>query len=654
MIGAPLWSVVEAAEEQEGELVTVLLNEFEKPARCVIPLLTITLPPTTTTLQFSPDATELSDAEHVAVPGVAFHLNLDDPPDTPDDDTTHIRHDATDTRAESRVSFPSLTGEIRSIEAVRLYVRAITNQNASFEDDGSWIFALRVNGTNYFKDGLATESESERFFNNSYRTQVYEYTTNPDTGLAWARTEVDALQASIISQPDAVGDVFGQHFTQVYIEVDVTSSDIGRYSNETVNSKSEGVFEGKVLTWGRIANSVLNKQNGIESSKTSVTIADYDRSWSQLVASTNPIELRGSVVTIRLASPDVTDKSAWSTRFTGILKSWNEIKPDIWKLNFAPNDDSMLSTVPKIKITEFDFESADAKIYDNYAPLIYGTHDSENITDDGMVQCYRVDTVNNIYLISLGVCKTILRIYAQKNNETPILLTEGVAADQWQRVANLDSLINGRQWTLIEFPAGFSTLDPQEDAFTADVEGYEETGDGTGLLLTNGAEQLKHLYVNFGFGDYSSGLWLADSTAPVDVNKFNAARDFLNSLGQSNSRYIGGKGSATKVKDEINRFNKNVEMKAFWTGEGNLAIAANDHTTPDVLAPRQVILDGLHDLSDPSFNFDDSQLLSRILVSYIHQQDGGSFLANIEISDLTVVEGKTESLQAFWLPSEIP
>lgn len=653
MFGAPLWSVV-AAEEQDGELAASLLNEFTKPARCVLPLLTITLPPTTSTISLSPDATELSDANHAAVPGVAFHLNLDDPPDTPDDDTTYVRHATTDVRAESRMSFPALTGEIRTIEAVRLYVRAITNQNVSFEDDGSWIFALRSNGTNYFKEGLATEADAERFFNNTYRTQVYEYTLNPDTDIAWTRSEVDAIQASFISQPDAVGDLNGQRFTQVYLEVDVTSGDIGRYSSETVNSKTEGLFEGKVLSWGKISNSVLNKQNGIESSKTSVTIADHDLSWSRLVASTNPIALRGSAVTIRLAAPAPVPKAAWSTRFTGILKSWNEIKPNIWKLNLAPDDDVMDSTIPKIKITEFDFENADPKIYDNYAPLIYGTHDSENITDDGMVQCYRVDTVNNIYLISLGVCKTILRVYAQKNNEAPIPVVEGVGADQWQRVSNLDSLINGRQWTLIQFPAGFSTLDPQEDAITADVEGYEDVGDGTGLLLTNGSDQLKHLLVNYGFGDHSSGLWLADSTAPVDVDKFSETRDFLNSLGQSNSRYIGGKGSATKVKDETNRFTKNVELKSFWTGEGKIAIKVNDHTTLDVLEDRQVVLDGLHDLNDPSFNFDDSQLLSRILVSYIHQQDGGKFLANIEISDLTVIEGKTESLQAFWLPSEIP
>lgn len=654
MFGAPLWSVVETAEEQEGELSAPLLNEFEKPARCVIPLLTIELPPKTTTIQLSPDATELTDAEHIAVPGVALHLNLDDPPNSPDDDTTHVRHDAVDTRAESRVSFPALVGEIRTIESVRLYVRAITNRASALEDDGSWIFALHVSATNYFKEGLTVEAEAERFFNNSYRTQVYEYKTNPATGLAWTRSEVDAVQASIISQPDAVGDVFGQHFTQVYLEIDVTSSDIGRYSNETVNSKSEGVFQGKVLTWGAISTSVLNKQNGIEFSKTSVTINDSDGSWALLVASTNPIALRGSPVKIRLASPDVKDKTRWSTRFTGILKSWDEVKPDVWKLNFAPDDDSMDSTLPKIKITEFDFENADAKLYDNYAPLIYGSHDSLNITDDGMVQCYRVDTLNNRYMISLGVCKTILRVYAQKNNEAPILLTEGVAADNWQRMTNVDSLFNGRQWTLIEFPAGFSTINPQEFAITADVEGYEEVGDGTGLLISNGAEQFKHLFVNFADGDYSSGPWLADSTAPIDVDKFNEARDFLNSLGQSNSRYIGGKGTATKVKDETNRFTKNVELKSFWTGEGKLAIKANDHTTPDVLEDRQVILDGLHDLKDPSYKFDDAQLLQRVLMSYIHQQDGGKFLANIEIADLTVAEGKAEPIQAFWLPSEIP
>ena len=271
-----------------------------------------------------------------------------------------------------------------------------------------------------------------------------------------------------------------------------------------------------------------------------------------------------------------------------------------------------------------------------------------------MVQLYRVDTVNNIFMISFGRCLDILRVYAQLNNEAPVVLDEGTGADEWQRVSDVFSLRNGRLWTLVEFPGGFSAVDPAEWAFTADVEGFETIGDGTGVLIENPANMILHLITNFIFGEWSSGLWFDSADFKIDVDKFITTGDFLNSLGQASSRYVGGKGTATKAKDEINRFTKNLELKVFWTSEGKIAILPNDHTTVDVLAEDTTLDDGLHDLNDPSYTFDDSNLTSRIFVSYIHQQDSGKFLANIEVQDFGASEGEQDSLQAFWLPSALP
>jgi hypothetical protein len=662
MFGAAWIATPSAAVLREGELSDELLAQLESRSRVVVPLVRISFPPIPETLQFSPDATELADSGHTVQGAATIAETIDDPPDTPDDDTTYTRSTTNNDFAESRVSFPNLPEGILSILAVRLFCRGKANfLSANFYDDGPWTFGLRIDGTNYISPGVASSTDEEdRFHHTSYKTHPIEFELNPETGLAWTVSEVDALQGVLITQPDGVGDFSGQRITQMYLEVDVTTEEIGQYSSETINSRSEGLYEGKIVNFERISRSVMNKKNSLESTSAGITIADGpDRKFAKFLASARGKQFRDSAVDIRLASPEVTDKTAWKTVFDGVVKSWVEIKPNEWRMKFSAQDDPMLAKIPKVKISEPDFPNADPKLYDNFAPIIYGRHSSFNITDDGMVQLYRVDTSggttgDNTFLVSFGRCLDILRIYAQKNNEAPVVLTEGTGADEWQRVSDTLALINGRQWTLIHFPGGFSTVDPSEWAFTADIEGFETIGDGTGVLIENPANQILHLVTNFVFGEWTSGLWLDPVDFPIDVDKFVETGDFLNELGQASSRYVGGKGSATKAKDEINRFTKNLELKVFWTSEGKLAILPNDHTTVDVLAEQTILDDGLHDLNDPDFSFDDSGLINRVFVSYIHQQDGGKFLANLEVQDFAVEEGEQESLQAFWLPSTLP
>ncbi len=652
MFGAPLFSNPDPIS-RPGELALDFLTELQKPSRAVVSLLTIAFPPDDSVLRLLPNETTLDAAEHSPTGAATLHEALDDPFGTPDDDTSYVEHDTANTRGESRIGFDNVPEGIVDVLAVRLICRANAQaQTTALENDGSWMLALRVGTTNYFRDAVSDETQAERWFNNVYRSMVIEFETNPDTGVAWVPADLNTVEGVIIGQPDALGDSNGQRWTQMYLEADVTAESVGQFSDETVNSRSEGLFEGKVLGWKIISRSVMGKNNSLEGTSAGAVIADTDKNLSKLIARSGP-DLRGSAVTIRLASPDIT-KADWKTVFTGIVKSWKGRGPNAWDFTFAPEDDQFESKIAKKKINEFDFQDAESKLYDKFAPIIYGKHNSTNISDDGMVQLYRVDMVNNRYLACFGRALAVNNIYAQKNNELPIPVVEGVGADQWQRISDLDSLINGSQWTLIEFPGGFSALDPQEFAFTADVDGYDTVGDGTVTLIINPAEMVKHLLVNFVFNDYQSGLWFADSTAPIDLVKFQTSIDFLNSLGQSSSRYIGGGGNATKAKEELNRFVKNLELKIFWTAEGKIALLPNNHLTKDVFAPRELILEGLDDLEDPEFTFDDGGILGRVLVSYIHQQDGGQFLANIEISDLTIDNAKLEHIQAFWLPSSLP
>lgn len=629
-----------------------MLAEFQKTNGEFYKRLTVNFPKTTELITLIPDATELDDTNHLPVGAGTIHEALDDPPATPDDGTTHVRQDAAAARAESRVSFPALPSFVVDIEEVRVYCRAKSNANAGAEDDGAWLFAAHVNATNYFgsvKDKL--------FFNPEFQTMSIIFDKSPDTNAAWTVAEVDAIQVSIISQPDSLGDIFGQQFTQVYVEVKVTRSTTGRYSDVTINSKADGLFEAKVTRWGEVSYSVVGSSNAIQRPKARVSLADTEEDLNTLFAGAGVDEVRRSTATIEYVSPNVP-KTSWWTVFTGVLDSWDEVQPHEWDLGFIEDDSSLEGDVPNAKINEIDFPDADPKEYDKFVQFVYGRHISEGLTDDGMVLCPNVDSIKFRRLIAQHIVTSIPKVYSKGNTEDPaIVRIEGTTAGnattaQYQVIT---PVIGGKQYTLLEFNLTGASAD-EKDKFNeltiaADVNGVEDVGDGTGFLITNPATMFKHLFVNHVANEYGSGKWLPDSAAPVDTVIFEETRVLLNLLGQDSSRIIGGTGNAATGRRELNGFCSDLNLRPFWTEDGKLAVLANVPFSLTVYLDDPWFRQGLHDVEMPVFRYDSSDLFDRVLVSHLHQHNGNAFLANVEIRDFEVAEKNAQSFRSFWLPS---
>lgn len=626
-----------------------MLAEFEKPGGEYYKRLTINFPQSTEVVTLQPDATELADTNHAPVTAGTIHEALDDPPATPNDDTDYVRHDANDTSAESYVSFPSLPSWVVEVKQVRVYCRARSNVNVDAnEDDGGWYFAARVNSTNYFG-----AIEHKRFFNPAYQTMVIKFDQNPDTDADWTVTDVNALQVAILSQPDGFGDAFGIRFTQVYVEVEATREQVGRYSDVTLNSRSDGLYQSKVTRWGSVSYSVAGTSGAIQRPSFKCSLADVDEDLSQLFAGSGVDEVRRATCVLEYVSPNVA-KANWGPVFTGILESWNETRPHEWELSFAQDDSSLDGVVPKAKISEIDFGDADPKEYDKFIQIIYGRHISEGLTDDGMVPCPNVDTVQFRRLVAAHRVKTISKVYSKGNREDPAVehavgYAAGNATTAGYQI--LTPVVGGRQYTILEFNVTSQQDEFNERTVAVDVEGIEDVGDGTGFLITNPAQMFKHFFVNFVANEYGSGNWLPDSSAPVDATTFEETRLELNRLGQESSRFIGGSSSAVTGRRELNAFCSDLNLRAFWTEEGNLAILPNTPFTLDVYVDDPWFIQGLHDLTDPSFRYDTSGLFDRVLLSHFHQANGNQFLANIEVRDFEAQDEKVETINSFWLPS---
>lgn len=639
---------------RDGAYSDEMLAEASKPAPELYKLLRIELPPVTETLVFLPTSTELSDPDTVAggVPLLSKHEVLAEPPDAPVD-ANYVRNNRANTATEDRYGFDDMSDDVISIKAVRLYVRGATGYGAgTIQDDGPWSFALRVNGTNYYEDALAPN----RYFNvTNYRTNLLSFELSPDTGEEWTVAEFNALEASLFTQPDGAGDVFGQRHTQAWIEADVTRTQRGLFSSDAPNSRTEGLYLNRVLDWGPIRYSAEGYE--IERVTTAVRVADPDNTLGALFAGKDGDEARFSPTDLRYASPNITDKTKWYTAFKGVLSSWEEVEPRIWDLFFRTDDDGLDSEIPRLKYTEFDFPDADPKIFSLFIQALYGIHDTEGLSEDGSVLCVDVDKVRFRRFVSLGIMKNVIRVYSKAGSDDPPVLrssgyASGTAATAGYRV--ITPIINGRQYTLLEFNVtGAGEAEKfAELEITCDVEGIEDVGDGTGALVRN-ADAFVHFVSNFVFGNYQSGTWLATSSR-IDTDSFDEVQTFLNNLGQDTSRRIGGNSRARKAKDELADWAFQLRIKVFWEEDGELAARPFSPFTLDVYKDDPWIREGLHDIEEPSYDVDDRGIKQQIFINYIHRSASDDFLANIEVRDFELAGDEAETIEANWFRSALP
>ena len=299
------WPLLFGTEgERDGAFSEEFLDEAGRPSSEFYKLLRIELPPIIETLTFSPTSTELDDANTVEDPvSSTKHEAIANPPDTPNDNT-YVRSVLSDTATEDRYGFESLPDDVVEVREVRVYARGSTGWEAGdIENDGPWSFALRVNGTNYNEDQL----RPDRYYNLDYRTTLLQFSESPDTLEQWTVAEVNALEASVFTKPDGDGASNGQRYSQLWIEVDVATSRRGLFSSDAPNSRSEGVYQNRVMEWRPIRYSAEGFD--IERVTTSVRVADPDNELGALFAGKDGEEARFSAADLRYASPNILDKT---------------------------------------------------------------------------------------------------------------------------------------------------------------------------------------------------------------------------------------------------------------------------------------------------------------------------------------------------------
>ncbi len=404
-----------------------------------------------------------------------------------------------------------------------------------------------------------------------------------------------------------------------------------RYAFLDVSSETRGLFRGDITQWGDIERGGSVDHNLVLPSLGDTTIGDVEKRFSKRLASYGAAALKGSRAVATMLSPRVPEAS-WFVAFDGMLRTWGIPEQGLFTLAFDAKTKALQGKFPKLGILPSDFPNvADRSLYGKWPRLLYGYHDSRGSTDAGMIPCPFIDKLRNWYLVSHGWTNPV-RVYKNK-----LLQTSGYTV--------LHQLLTGRLYTLIQFTAPLAAT----DVVTADVIGFDAVGDGTGALLT-GVNALKHLVVHFLYGDWQSGPWLADATAPVSTAHFAAAQAWLVSQGwdRVSGRY-GGDRQTTGL-DAINEFAQGRVFPTF-TWDSKLAVAVDDHHPPAVHHDGTGLVRFDLDLVGEKpfrMDWDDAGLCDRVTCSYLYAEEPGKYVFTAEVRDLSLSDESAGTLNLPW------
>lgn len=174
--------------------------------------------------------------------------------------------------------------------------------------------------------------------------------------------------------------------------------------------------------------------------------------------------------------------------------------------------------------------------------------------------------------------------------------------------------IGGRRYTIV-----YTTEFPLPDQILANVLGVEDIGDGTGVLIENVLQQFKHWAVNFGIGNYQTGVWELtpgfdqDGKPLVDLESFDTAdavtKQRVAPDGYRGAGVVGNEGEFTSLRTAIARWALSSDVNAGFDNNSALVVSIlsefADLSTTKIFSDTDRIAAGslsIKDLQDQQFN----------------------------------------------------
>lgn len=391
-------------------------------------------------------------------------------------------------------------------------------------------------------------------------------------------------------------------------------------------------YDANVLSVGNLSRGAADRAGGIEAVEEDFEIDDTGGAFAGALYGAQGHLVRGSAITQVLGSPNVP-RAQWFTVAAGVIDAYQMVSRNRWKLTLRPNDLPLRKSVPKVGIFQADWPNADQAVYAQYGPLLYGKHDSSLTTKKGAIPLVYVDTTIFRYLVCWGRAKSV----------------DGVYVDGVKQVSGFTTSyqdIGGRTCTVVTF-----TSDQGTKVITADAQGYETVGDGTGPLIETPTDVIRHWLTNWVYNDFKGAggapRWFASSAAPIDQTTWDlAAVVFARSVSKCARRLFGEQRLGYAV---FNEWCESWQPRTFWTNAGLIGCRAEDN------APLALYRDEIAGWIrsdrvpfDPTLTPDWESLNDRINVNYHFQEAAGKALYSMELRDPALNFEAPDTLDLQW------
>lgn len=397
--------------------------------------------------------------------------------------------------------------------------------------------------------------------------------------------------------------------------------------------------------WGDVGPAVAIRPPGaLQVLSTTLKLDDPTRSITQILkGSADP---RRSRMLLRVASPRLTNQADWYTFFDGIVQDWSYEGTSV-TIKGGTDDRPLLGYIPKVPVLKGAFSGAPAASLGTYLPIIYGIHDSSSLSGSGMVPtvCISFDgTLGYRYCPTIGRAHAVPRVYL--NNVSKTIVADPPGAGQ---VSITYPVYGGLQITSINF----GTAPAATDVVTCDIEGMTVDGTTSTGVILNPVDQLKHLLVNFVWGDWRSGPWKADSSAPIDTTTFAVASTYASQFGYEGSRKYGGTTQQIQAIQAIQDWlSSHQMMRLFWLRPGKLGCCAFDHRFPGYLSSPWIKEEQDQALGSSLVQaVDASQLVQRVNVSYLWGEVDQKYWQSLTVQDIRVPEAASQGMSWSWSSS---
>lgn len=416
------------------------------------------------------------------------------------------------------------------------------------------------------------------------------------------------------------------------------------YSDRPVGFAGIGACRPSILSISPFTFGVGLRGGGVAFSESVIALDNHLGRLTRIIE--GGVDPAGSEASLFVALPGLAEAD-WHVGLAGVIGK-PAYRDRAVEIRLRANDAPMRGTMPKAQILKSECPSALDSSHGVYLPYLYGEHDADAVTSKGMVPLVNWQHGSGAgdcrYALCIGRAKAVSRVYVNGTLQT--LTTDYVVSYP---------IIGGKQITSIDLTAAALA---EDIVVTADAEGYETVGDGTGELILNPVDQFLHKLTNFGFGDYRYGTWLDPADYPLDLASFAQASAFAATLGYEGGDHGGGTTEAEQILDAAQRWLGSwLAMRAFWTPAGKLAVRPlsflfrgyESPGYPSAVAP--VFLRPVHEIGNSFIPSSEPTVYRRVDLSYLFGAHDQKYFQSLAVTDVSQAE---EVNEAFSLANSAP